>query len=235
MPIEEDRSLDVENGLKVFDDNLEGPFYTGGPSSPVGQNLGQGSIYAQNVGDRVIFWQKFGAGANDWRIYPSQDVSYDVSNLIENSAADLIGLNNTKQVVDALAERNYGKDFSSSTRVATVSQTGTTFNVYDTLNVQVSQISTATNRYRLEANFTWRHSSAARDCIVQLVSGAAVIRTQQIEPKDPQADQRITSHIVNYFDNLPFGVFPVSIQFAASNNGTTATFFESHLAWWRVQ
>lgn len=90
MAINSSRSLEVENGMTVTEENstVEGPFYTGGPSSPVGLDLSQNTFYVQNTGDRVIVWQKFGAGVNDWVIFPASDVSFDPTGLVNLEPSD---------------------------------------------------------------------------------------------------------------------------------------------------
>jgi len=77
MAIDRSKAHEIDNGIIINDNGTEGPFYTGGPSSPVGLALDQNTIYVQNAGSKCVIWQKFGAGANDWRIYSSEDVSFD--------------------------------------------------------------------------------------------------------------------------------------------------------------
>lgn len=73
MTINKDRAHEVDHGLIVNDTNLgntiEGPFYTGGPSVPLGMNLPESSVYIQNKSDGLVIWRKFGNGINDWTIY----------------------------------------------------------------------------------------------------------------------------------------------------------------------
>lgn len=83
MAIVESESFEVENGIVVSSDDgaTIGPFYSGGPTSPVGMNLSQNTFYVQNLGNRCIVWQKFGASVNDWRVFPAQDISFDPTGL----------------------------------------------------------------------------------------------------------------------------------------------------------
>lgn len=68
MTIDKDKSFGVDNGIIISDNNgNEGPFITGGPSSPVGLDLPVDAIYYQSLSNGVHAWEKFGAGANDWR------------------------------------------------------------------------------------------------------------------------------------------------------------------------
>jgi len=86
MAISKDRSFEVEHGLDVYDPNsgnqIQGPFFTGGPSVPVGLNLPTDTVYVQNKSDGLIMWRKFGGGVNDWAVhdglYRRDLVEYDI-------------------------------------------------------------------------------------------------------------------------------------------------------------
>lgn len=71
-----DRAFEIEHGLKIEDD---GPFITGGPSSPVGLNLPTLTMYIQNTASGIIIWEKFNTGINDWRIFPASKIGFDSS------------------------------------------------------------------------------------------------------------------------------------------------------------
>lgn len=102
-----DRAFEVEQGVIVTDENgNEGPFYTGGSVFPFGLDLPQSTIYVQNEGSRIIVWQKFGAGVNDWRNYPALDISFD------DSGSDELTATNLQAAVQALANRNFGKNYA---------------------------------------------------------------------------------------------------------------------------
>ena len=73
MAINKDRAHEVDHGLIVnhtdLGNTIEGPFYTGGPSSPIGLNLPESSVYIQNKSDGLVIWRKFGNNIDDWTIY----------------------------------------------------------------------------------------------------------------------------------------------------------------------
>lgn len=73
MTIDVDKAFEVTSGLIVNDradgNTVEGPFYTGGPSTPIGLNLPETSIYVQTKADGIIVWRKFGNGINDWAVH----------------------------------------------------------------------------------------------------------------------------------------------------------------------
>lgn len=85
MTISKDKAQEVANGVIINDNNsgntIEGPFYTGGPSEPLGLNLPVNTVWIQNKSDGILTWRKFGIGVNDWSIQESnlrrEDVNHD--------------------------------------------------------------------------------------------------------------------------------------------------------------
>lgn len=64
-------SFEADNGFLVVD----GPFITGGPSSPVGSvSAIAGDLYIQNTGSKPIIWQCTGATVNDWKQLQANDL-----------------------------------------------------------------------------------------------------------------------------------------------------------------
>jgi hypothetical protein len=60
-----DRAHENDQGFLVTD----GPFFTGGPSSPVGLDLPEGQIfYVQSVAGGFVLWDKVGPLTTDWRV-----------------------------------------------------------------------------------------------------------------------------------------------------------------------
>lgn len=90
--IDKDSSFEVEHGLDVYDPNdgnqISGPFYTGGPSEPLGLNLPEESIYVQNKVDGIVLWRKFGNSVNDWAVHDdlkrTDPINHDVNVPAEN-------------------------------------------------------------------------------------------------------------------------------------------------------
>lgn len=70
--IDKDKSHDVDNGIIVNindnGDSIEGPFFTGGPDSPMGLDLPINTFYAQTTSTGVLNWRKFGSNDTDWLI-----------------------------------------------------------------------------------------------------------------------------------------------------------------------
>lgn len=96
MAYREDLAFEAENGVQVTENNSSvlGPFYTGGPNSPVGLDLSVNTFYVQNTGDRVVLWQKFGPLVSNWRVYPASDIGFN------NTGTDF----SSDNVQDALEE-----------------------------------------------------------------------------------------------------------------------------------
>lgn len=145
MAIDITKAHEVNQGLLVNDlqsgNTIEGPFYTGGPSSPVGLNLPTQTIYVQNTVTGIVIWEKFNTGVNDWRVYPASKISYDVSSLTANSS-DLIGLDNAQTVVAALANRSYGKRFQTVNTAGTFTTTSGTFQTIQTITTPSLELGT---------------------------------------------------------------------------------------------
>jgi len=72
-----DKAFSVPDGMIVDEDN-DGPFYTGGATSPIGQGLPFNTVYCQTLAAGQLIWKKVGAGdtASDWRKYSAQDVGF---------------------------------------------------------------------------------------------------------------------------------------------------------------
>jgi len=89
MGIEKEKSFVVLNGVDVsYQDSgvdVIGPFFTGGPTSPVGLDLPIETMYVQNDAAGVVLWEKFGSGVTDWKIYPATKIGFD------NATAQLTG------------------------------------------------------------------------------------------------------------------------------------------------
>lgn len=225
------KAFEVDFGVVSSPDgDTDGPFYTGGPSSPVGLDLPERTIYTQNLAAGCRIWQKFGAGVNDWRLYPSESVSFDPTLLAD---ADLVGTNVATALYE-LAIRPYGKDFVHQSKATTESTTGTAFATYDTINCVVPTGVAPTNKYKLTASFTWRGSAANQDILVQLIFGALQLKFMQVEPKDTGANQRVPDTLIFYASNVTAGTYPISLQYAGSIASFTATMENCELEWKRV-
>lgn len=81
MTIRKDKAHESDGGYIVNDesngDTIEGPYYTGGPSSPIGLDLPTSTFYVQNTSQGNLIWKKIGAGVNDWRELSAQDIPFD--------------------------------------------------------------------------------------------------------------------------------------------------------------
>lgn len=86
MAIDVNKAQEIQNGLRVSDNGTEGPFYTGGPTSPVGLDLPVDTIYVQNIGTGgVVVWRKYDTGVNDWVKAQPNDFMQKVTNDSETS------------------------------------------------------------------------------------------------------------------------------------------------------
>lgn len=86
MTINKDRSFEANNGFLVISEEggnaQEGPFYTGGPSIPIGFNLPKNTLYVQTDDSGFIIWEKYGEGNDDWTVHDdvlrTTDIDYGV-------------------------------------------------------------------------------------------------------------------------------------------------------------
>lgn len=73
--------MEAEQGFLVEN----GPFYTGGESSPVGLDLPVSTLYCQNTSTGIVVWRKYGIGTNDWAKAAPNDFYQSVSAVAETS------------------------------------------------------------------------------------------------------------------------------------------------------
>lgn len=117
------RAFEAENGFLIEN----GPFVTGGTSSPVSSVVAQaGDLYVQNSGSKPILWQCTGPTNTDWRQLSAEDIPFSNSSLTTNSP-DLIGQNQLQQAIQALSNRDFGKNFNQSYTSGNFTTTSTTF------------------------------------------------------------------------------------------------------------
>lgn len=94
MSINESRAFEVNEGFKVGDDL--GPFITGRSSSPMGLDLSVSTFYVQTGGNKVILWEKYDTGVNDWRrvrTFAPRQISSNESLIVESGDQyNLVGL-----------------------------------------------------------------------------------------------------------------------------------------------
>lgn len=84
------RAHEVTNGVITNpDENTDGPFYTGGPLSPVGLDLPERTLYVQNAAGGVLIWRKFGTLASEWRQLSSEDIPFDPTGLLNLDPTDV--------------------------------------------------------------------------------------------------------------------------------------------------
>lgn len=230
--IDANKAHEVTDGLIVNDENngdlIEGPFYTGGPSSPVGLDLPAKTFYVQNTASGTTIWKKFNTGVNDWRQLSAQDIPFDPTNAQNEIATDM------QQLAENQANRHFGKDHFSKTKIGVELTTGITFVTYDTMNFTVNEL-TGTNNYRVGLFIVWNHDSASNDFIARTlldgVPGAEVFRQ---EPKDPGSDQRNWNYFSVDSPDLSNGAHTLEIQYTSGKVGVASTMHRSYMEIWRL-
>lgn len=86
MAIDAAKAFEADNGFRPNENGTQGPFYTGGPASPVGLDLPVDTFYVQNQGTGgVVLWRKYGTGVNDWTKAQPKDFYQTTSDTVETS------------------------------------------------------------------------------------------------------------------------------------------------------
>lgn len=86
MAINVSKVFEADNGFRPNDGGTQGPFYTGGPTSPVGLDLPVDTFYVQNQGTGgVVVWRKYDTGVNDWTKAQPKDFYQTASATVETS------------------------------------------------------------------------------------------------------------------------------------------------------
>lgn len=227
-----DRADEIQEGLIINqDDNgdlVEGPFYTGGPTSPIGLDLPTNTFYIQNEAAGISIWKKFGAGSANWRKYSAQDIPFDPSN------TDITGTD-VQEAIESQANRHFGKDFAQKSKVGGEQTSGFQFSTYDTLTFNVSDLS-GVNKYRFGFNYFYGHNSATNDIRIEhRLDGLVIEEELRVEPKDTGTDQRIPGVFVAYASNLSPGTHSISIAYRPASASRTSRMFRSNLEIWRVE
>ena len=172
-----DKAFSVDNGFTVDEEN-SGPFYSGGVVSPIGLGLPFNTVYMQTVAGGALLWQKFGAGdtASDWRLYPAEGVSYDVTTLLATSP-DLAGLTNTKEVVDQLSSRVFGGQYGYLNFSNNFSTTSNTFETALTLSLG----SVPRGRYHMQWSYQTLNSKSNTNNETQISFNDAEVVNNTLE------------------------------------------------------
>jgi hypothetical protein len=120
MAINSNKALDAQNGLRVTDEGIEGPFITGGPTSPVGLDLPVDTVYFQNItSGGAIMWKKYGTGVNDWTRSAQNDFYQKASATAETSTTSTtVYLNKLTITTPSLPLGDYKVSWSFKWRTA---------------------------------------------------------------------------------------------------------------------
>lgn len=220
---------DINSAFEVESGFLKenGPFFTGGTSSPVGLDLPENTLYSQTTVAGVVLWQKVGPLSTEWVIYQAKNISFSSSQGLTST--------NVNEAIDEAFTSNtnvFGRDFFENTTQFNDSTTGNTFKIYDTGSFTVTD--TTTNKYRISSEFTWGHNSAANDIRVQLLVDGIIIEEMRVEPKDSGADQRIKNTITGYLNNLSVGSHTYTLRYRPATANRVSRMYRSVIEVWRV-
>jgi len=113
------KALDADYGFLVNN----GPFFTGGASSPVGLDLPVGTIYGQTASTGLKLWRKYNTGVNDWIVSQPMDFYQKVSATAETSTTSTTTFSNKLTLTTpALPSGNYRINWMFKWRAANASR-----------------------------------------------------------------------------------------------------------------
>lgn len=219
------KAFEVLNGVLVNENSagnvIEGPFYTGGPDSPVGLNLPANTIYTQNKTDGVVIWQKFNNGVNDWRVYPAKDISFDPT------GTDITATN-VQDAVGSVAGRNFGKgaNFEQSA-TGFVTTSGSFVVALDILEVLPED---GTYRIGWSSNFITSKSNTLGEHRVVIDAGTV---------DELVVELKASTNFGGSFDGFDAGLLTagnhtISLEFRRSTGNGTVTWDALRLEVWRI-
>ena len=93
------KAFETREGFLKSTSGIDGAFFTGSTSSPVGLDLPVNTYYVQTLARGVITWRKYGSSVNDWSIQTANDFYfYDLSTSLDstNEAIALNKITNTR-------------------------------------------------------------------------------------------------------------------------------------------
>ena len=235
------KAYEAENGFLVEN----GPFYTGGSSSPVGLDLPTKTLYLQTTASGILLWRKFNTGVNDWRQLSAQDIPFDKTGLKFNatdirSALDELR-NNTILPLVALtssASGNYNvSTFGSNLHVVSGSATNYSVTLPDATLMFIGRVFEIVN----SSSQTIQVKDNSGTVLANLISGDSGKFTLETKPNAAgtwlsvvitSAATGITSYVIT--SNTQFNTTsPTDALIAGFTvtpvNGRYATFFSSDL------
>jgi len=133
----------------------------------------------------------------------------------------------------SLKSGGFGMNKAWSRKQANETTTGSTPVEYSSLSFTVTD--SATNEFRVSADFMWGHDSAANDIRVGLfLDGVLIGKEMRIEPKDPGTDQRIQNNILDYVTNLSIGSHTLSLRYLPATSSRVSRMYYAIIEAWRV-
>lgn len=174
------------------DEVTEGPFFTGGPSSPIGVNLPERSFYLQTIAGGVLLWKKFGTGVNDWRQISAQDIPYDPTGDLSLEPTDT----NVDLAIARLANVNLAditqlEEFSSDASESTTSNGWITKSGFPFMSANIktagefevawsSEVGQSTKQKAVGSEFAWREEGGTWDVLSDIRAGVATANEYQL-------------------------------------------------------
>jgi hypothetical protein len=197
----------------------KGDIYVRDSSNPI--RVGVGS------NNQVLVADSAQASGVRWKNQEAQFVDFDVTGLTTDSP-DLTGLNETQAVVEALANRHFGKNFLVAVTTGTLTTTSTTF--IDTQTITTPSL--PTGNYLVYGYASYLKSLIAGQVETRIFLNNTTEFSLGEVPMDDD-DFFFQSSIIAYLPNLS-GVNTIDLQFRKANGGGNIQTRNRNLIFFRV-
>lgn len=188
-----DKAEEVLHGILINPDEVtEGPFITGGPSSPIGMDLPESTLYLQTIVGGVLVWRKFDTGSNDWRQLSAEDIPYDPTGDLSLEPTDTdVDLAISRLANVNLADITQLEEFSSDGAESTTSNGWVTKSGFPFTSVSIktagefevawsSEIGQSTKQKAVGSEFSWRPVGGTWEVLSDIRAGVATSNEYQL-------------------------------------------------------
>lgn len=248
----------IDNAFSFFIPNLTGDLVEGSSHSALSGLAADDhpQYFNEPRGDARYYTQtQLNSGQLDNRYYTETETDTQISNEIttHSNAADPHSAYETSLQLDNRDTANRSRanhtgtqlsstisDFESRVRdlfdnQGVISNTTTT-NATATNITHTTLTFTAKNTgsYLIEGSFIISLDNVSNDYIVEMVQETSILKTAQVEVKDPNADQRVPGMLRDIVSLIQGQQYTFTIRFRPSNAGDIATMYSSVLTARRI-
>jgi hypothetical protein len=243
------RAFEVSNGVILNNDSdIEGPFLTGGSSSPIGLDLPLRTIYFRNDTNKIKIYLKVGLTVNDWREVSAQDILFDnsIANLPSNPQNVKAALEQLDARLDILDQYACYANTDTTTNINTGNNFSTTVPIFGTANIPNAAYTFDFFNQRIVTNFGGRVKISWNVYIGGGVSRGApefrtIINGNPVGPvgastyiRDNQGHDTSSAHISNWIVTVANGS-QISLGSQRGARNGTITMESSQSSWFTIE